>query len=88
MKTTKNKRFSEARLASLLAFFVLLATASFGCGDKSADTKAAPYSNAKNPAAVPAAPVTANPIGARGGPPEAEAYRQKMGTSAKAPGQR
>jgi hypothetical protein len=89
MKTTETKHLSAGRVASLLSFFVLLAGMNFGCGKKGADASApAPYTNTKNPAAVAPAPVSNNPIGARGGPPEADAYRAKMGANAKAPGAR
>jgi hypothetical protein len=89
MKTTEHKCLGAPRLASLLSLFVLVAGMSLGCGKKGADAGAAvPYSNTKNPAAVPPAPVSNNPIGARGAPPEADAYRQKMGANAKAPGAR
>jgi hypothetical protein len=77
MKTTETKHLSAGRVASLLSFFVLLAGMNFGCGKKGADA-----------AAVAPAPVSNNPIGARGGPPEADAYRAKMGANAKAPGAR
>ncbi|MES2465135.1 MAG: hypothetical protein V4671_31600 [Armatimonadota bacterium] len=83
-----NKCGVAARLVSISLVSVgLLAGMNLGCGKKAAETPA-PYANSRNPAAVPPAPVTANPAGARGGPPEAEAYRQKMGPNAKAPGAR
>ena len=76
-------RFAAVSLLSL----GLLGGANLGCGKKAAEAPA-PYANQKNPAAVPPAAGSNNAAGARGGPPEAEAYRQKMGANAKAPGAR
>jgi hypothetical protein len=90
MKTSKNRNTSILRITSFAMLCVVFSGLSYGCGNKAADSTPAPYSGSgqKNPAAVAPAAVAPNDPGARGGPPEAEAYRQKMGANAKAPGAR
>lgn len=88
MKTILSQRAANTRALSILSVLVLLAGVSGGCGNKPAASGPAPYANAPNPAAVAPAAPSANAPGARGGPPEADAYRQKMGANAKAPGAR
>jgi hypothetical protein len=89
MKFSLPQHGSRARIASLLFLLLPLAGVNAGCGNNAADSSTpVPYASGRNPAAVTPAPVSANPIGARGGPPEAEVYRQKMGPNAKPPGAR
>jgi len=86
MKNLSFQRRSVALFAATL-LTLLIAGVSTGCGKKATDAPA-PYANQKNPAAVAPATTAGDAPGSRGTSPEAEAYRQKMGANAKAPGAR